>query len=64
MERRGREYYLHATLDALEDAIPLRQWGEQRDVPFEDHIAQLESSAATISLEVALFSHELLLGYT
>ena len=61
VEKRGREYYLRPALDALEDAIPPRQWGEQRGVPFKDHVAQLESSAATVSLEVALFSYELLL---
>ena len=59
LEVERKEYYLRPTLDALEDAIPPRQWGEQKGVPFEYHVAQLEPSTATVSLEVALFSYDL-----
>ena len=57
----GHEYYLRLTLDTLEDAIPPRQWSEQMGMPFKDHVAQMESSAAMVSLEVALLPHELFL---
>ena len=47
-ERRGREYYLCPTLDALEATLTPRQWGEQRGALFENNLAQLESFVVTI----------------
>ena len=60
MERRGNEYYLHPTLDALEAAFLLRRWGELKSAPFEHHLSHLESSAAAITFELVLFFHGLL----
>ena len=60
IEQIGREYYLCPALDSLEVVVPPCQWGEQKGVPFESHLTQLESSAAMVSINLALSFHGLL----